>query len=449
MNRLSSYSARFYYRNGIGGRRIDEGIRLGENLLRHPEICLESSYERLRALLRDAVVSVPRYRDLMRRGFDPTSVVDGDTLARLPIVTKTAMQDAPADFESNPLPPGSVRSQTGGSTGTPLSFWHDPGHLARMKIDLHRGYRWCGYRPGDRALFLWGSDYDSRAHRTFLGRLLDDFGHNRLWANAFRLGPKELDTVISHARRWRPEFLFAYATAATLLARHPGANEIAPFRGIQVTAELLTPTARSTIQDGLRGPVFNRYGCREVGNIAHECEARDGLHVFEDSHLVEVVGKDGQHVSNGLPGRVVVTNLTNRATPFVRYDLGDIARLQHGRCSCGRSGSRLYLIEGRLGEVVTSPSGKWIHGEFFTHLFYGVDGVRRFRVIQSSRRRLHIQIESDRPIAQAVFHFLDESIRNAADPEFEITFEQVAVIEPSPSGKYRFVESSVPLEVVH
>jgi phenylacetate-CoA ligase len=99
--------------------------------------------------------------------------------------------------------------------------------------------------------------------------------------------------------------------------------------------------------------------------------------------------------------------------------------------------------------VVTSPSGKWIHGEFFTHLFYGVDGVRRFRVIQSSRRRLHIQIESDRPIAQAVFHFLDESIRNAADPEFEITFEQVAVIEPSPSGKYRFVESSVPLEVVH
>jgi len=439
---FAALTARAYYNTVVGGDRIDREIEAGEMLLSDPSALRLHVDARLRALLDDVGRSVPFYRTL-----DCSSVRHPDDLRQLPVITRRALQESPVDFDAAPRPSGSTPCQTGGSTGTPLSFWHDPVHRARMRVDLYRGYHWCGYQPGDRALFVWGSDYDARAHRTLPGRLLDRFGYNRCWANAFRLDSADMERVIAAAAEWQPDFIIAYTTSALLVARSLGAHKLGRLRGVQVTAELLTPTVRAAIEEILGTPVFNRYGCREVGNIAHECGAHDGLHVFEDSHLVEILDDDGNPVADGVPGRIVMTNFASRATPFIRYDLGDIGRLRRGRCACGRSGARLDLVEGRVGEIVTSPSGKWIHGEFFTHLFYKVDGVQQFRVVQETLHRLRIEIECDGRLDESTMRFLDETIRREGDPAFHVSFEKVVHIPRSPSGKFRFVESQVPLRV--
>lgn len=446
MAALASLTARAYYRAVSRGAEIDAAIELADALERDASRRRRYVEARLRDVLCAAAARVPFYRRLRADGFDPQT---GD-LARLPVVTRAAMQVAPADFTADPLPAGATQNQTGGSSGTPLLFWQDPGQRARMRHDLHRGYRMCGYRPGDRALFVWGSDYDARAHRGVLGRGLDRWGHNRRWINAFDAGPGVMRQAIETIRAWRPDVLIAYATSAWLLARAAAAaspRSSFGLRAAQVTAELLTPTMRAAIADGLGTPVFNRYGCREVGNVAHECEVHDGLHVFEDSHLVEILDDEARPLPEGRPGRIVVTNFGNRATPFLRYDLGDVGRLHTSPCACGRSTPRLELLEGRIGEIVTSPSGRWIHGEFFTHLFYKVAGVRRFRVVQEDVRRLHIQIEGEGPVDEGTLRFLTETIRREGDPDFDVRCEIVAHIPPSPSGKYRFVESRVPLRV--
>lgn len=446
---LPTLTARLYYATVVGGPGIERALDAGESLQRDAVARRAHVCQHLRAIVRDATAAVPFYRRLRAAGFDPDAIRTPEDLPAIPVVTRQMMQDAPDDFSAAPVPPGSRRNSTGGSTGTPLAFWQDPLHQARMRVDLYRGYRWCSHRPGERMLFLWGSDHDSHAHQTGLGRTLDCLGYNRQWVNAFACTPALLEQVMARCTRWPPRLVIAYTTSAWLLAGHMrAAGRRFPFlRAVQVTAELLTPTVREDLLAGFAAPVFNRYGCREVGNIAHECSAHAGLHVFEDSHVVEVVDDAGRQVAAGAPGRILVTNLTNRATPFIRYDLGDVGRLRVGNCACGRSTPQLDVTEGRIGEIVTSPSGRWIHGEFFTHLFYKVDGVRRFRVVQEDARGLRILLESAAPIDERTLDGLRRAILAAGDAAFDVTFEQMAAIPPSPSGKHRFVESRIPFRV--
>ena len=104
--------------------------------------------------------------------------------------------------------------------------------------------------------------------------------------------------------------------------------------------------------------VIDRYSCEELGPIALECAESPGYyHVATTNVIVELVGLDGQTVANGEQGRVLVTGLQAAATPFVRYELGDLAR-GHSTCPCGHRGPVLTDILGRSGEVVVYPDGR-------------------------------------------------------------------------------------------
>ena len=91
---------------------------------------------------------------------------------------------------------------------------------------------------------------------------------------------------------------------------------------VQTTGELLTPNARKAILTAFAAPLFDRYGSAEVGIVAHECDAHDGLHILAENNWVELVDRHGHPVSKGQVGRIVVTNLNNFAQPFIRYDYG-------------------------------------------------------------------------------------------------------------------------------
>jgi phenylacetate-CoA ligase len=103
-------------------------------------------------------------------------------------------------------------------------------------------------------------------------------------------------------------------------------------------------------------------------------------------------------------------------------------------------------VLGRSSDLITSPAGKLLHGEFFTHLFYKLNGIYQFRVIQETHPDLHIQIVPgpgfDR---QAAFTFLEEAIHLHGDPAFRVHFELRNHLPSAASGKYRFTVSYVPV----
>lgn len=210
----------------------------------------------------------------------------------------------------------------------------------------------------------------------------------------------------------------------------------------------MTPGDRQLISKAFHCPIFNRYGCREVGNIAHECDQHNGLHVLAENNFLELLDNDDNPVASGKPGRVVVTNLNNFGMPMIRYDTGDIAVASDHVCPCGRGLPIIESVLGRKTDFITSPSGKMIYGEFFTHLFYKVQEVYQFRVTQETLTDLVVQIVPRSGFAQqTVYKYLEDAIHEYGDPSFRVRFEIAEQLSSSPSGKYRFTISKVPLHL--
>lgn len=402
-----------------------------------------------RALLFHARQTVPYYRRIFKEaGFIPEQFRELSDLQKLPVLTKQDIQDHFPQLRSAAVPDRDCFvNHTGGSTGQPLRFIQTHAYHATGMADIWRNFMMCGYRPGERRVFLWGSDYDARDHKGFKSRVVSDFlMKNFVWVNTFELSEEELERAIRMLKRYRPRLIVAYVSSVTLLAnylRDNGVGDIRPM-AIQTSAEVLTPAQRQLLQDTFGCEVFDRYGCREVGNIAHECSEHNGLHLLAENNLTEFLDTEGKPVDHSQTGLVTVTNLNNFAMPLIRYQLGDLGRPKKGLCSCGRGLPLMDVIDGRSTDMIMGPSGRILHGEFFTHLFYELEGVRQFQVVQKTRRQLEIKIVPKPGFDwEAGTGFLRKIIHEHGDEQFDIVFSKQLNISPAKSGKFRFVYSDV------
>ncbi len=405
---------------------------------------------KLEALIRYAYENVPFYR----RRFDevdlhPRDIQAPDDLIRLPVLTKRDIQNHLHELLAKDVNKRRwTENHTGGSTGHPLTFYQDANYWAWANADLLRNYRMAGYQLGMRWAFLWGSDYDAQAHRGWFGHLKNRIIYNVLWINTFDLSVSTLTWHIEQLIRFQPHILIAYVSSATLLARmirEQDVKEIKP-RAIQTSAEVLTCNDRHFLEETFGCSIFDRYGCREVSNIAHECEKHTGLHILAENNLVEFIKKDGQPARPGEEGHIIVTNLNNYAMPFIRYDIGDVG-IPSNRisCPCGRGLPLMETIKGRTTDIFISPSGKLLHGEFFTHLFYKTQGIYQFQVIQETSADIVIKIVPETQFNKdKTFQFLEKTIHDYGDPNFQIHFELCDQIPTSVSGKFRFTISKLP-----
>jgi len=177
--------------------------------------------------------------------------------------------------------------------------------------------------------------------------------------------------------------------------------------------------------------VFDSYGCREISQIATECEAHNGLHIVFENQYVEQDGQD-----------IIVTNLNNYVMPFIRYKVGDLASaIDYSPCSCGRMSPRIVSLVGRDNDNIELPNGKVINGEFFEFLFFGIPSVIQYQVVfkRSTGRlqiKLHLSESSDTIGTMLKQTMADKFGFNAVDVEYSDSFDK------TPTGKLRFVYSA-------
>ncbi|MGB7532495.1 MAG: phenylacetate--CoA ligase [Halobacteriota archaeon] len=124
-----------------------------------------------------------------------------------------------------------------------------------------------------------------------------------------------------------------------------------------VGAEPHSEQTRQRIEDILDINAFNSYGMSELNGpgVAFECEQKSGMHLWEDSYLLEVVNPDtGEVLAPGEEGELVVTTLNREAMPILRYRTGDLARIVDDgeECSCGRTHVRISRIKGRCDDML-------------------------------------------------------------------------------------------------
>jgi phenylacetate-CoA ligase len=120
-------------------------------------------------------------------------------------------------------------------------------------------------------------------------------------------------------------------------------------------AEKLSSVVRMKIEKGFGVEVFDSYGSSVVlgPGIAGECSAHEGLHVYEDFFIVEVIDPDtGKTLGPGRKGELVITTLMREAFPLIRYRTGDITMIKEGVCPCGRTHVRLEDFYGRTDDTI-------------------------------------------------------------------------------------------------
>lgn len=316
---------------------------------------------------------------------------------------------------------------TGGSTGQPLAFWYDETKHELMRAGMMRSYMLSGWRPGQKILNFWGARQDTITGGVFGGATYDDFIAAEKTLPAHEIDAAKLDDWTRFIQRYRPSLLQGYASILAALARFILEEKRAlpaSLIGVYSTAEVLTDAMRETIERAFGCKVFNQYGSREIPNIA--CECRHGnMHVWTDMVWLE-----------SRAGELLVTSLTNRLMPMIRYANGDCGELVEEECPCGLPFPLMAMGMCRSNDFIVTPDGRRLHPSFFNRLLYGRTEVEQYQFVQEDPQRVVLRLVTDAPLAEAVTAAMWVAI---AAEGLSLEIDYVPNIERTTSGKHRFV----------
>ena len=205
------------------------------------------------------------------------------------------------------------------------------------------------------------------------------------------------------------------------------------LKGVYSTAEVLYDWQRQLMVQAFGCKVFNQYGSREIPNMAVECR-HGNQHVFCDMVYMESVIEDGE-------ARLLVTSLTNRVMPFIRYQIGDSGTLKAGECSCGSPFPMMEMGVCRSNDIIRTPAGKCVYPSYFIHLLDGLSGIRQYQFEQDRADRIKLHIAGAQPLSEDVVRQLQARVGTEVDGRMRLKVIQTDEIPRTISGKHRFVIS--------
>lgn len=382
-------------------RRINGLMQLDERQLR------QFQQQRLRTIVRYAYDNVELYRRKWRQaGVHPDDIQSDEDLKRLPIITKDDLREGfPDDIRSREFRRDDCfMVGTSGSTGTPVRTFVD---LDKAMVDFSLSEpRYMADLPPVTVPRMV-RDWLIRRNIRFMSIFVDnELAYETLYARVFSmmrhtvvdcLQPPSVHIAQLNAKK--PRYLHTYASVLrnVCIAAREGGVQVHRPELIFTTGEVADPHLRALVNETLGPGLLDSYASVEFGFIACECPRHEGLHVFTWKVLVELLDEEGREVPDGQAGRVVVTDLFNRATPLIRYNgLGDYAIRKDLPCSCGRPLPLLARIEGRMVDSVILPNGQTVHPYSLTLALEDVPHLHKFQIRQERSDYIRVLLVKDR-----------------------------------------------------
>lgn len=244
---------------------------------------------------------------------------------------------------------------------------------------------------------------------------------------------------------FEPKILTGYVSSIYFLANFLDENNISVTspQGIITTAEKLFPNVKNKIETVFGCDVYDSYGLNDGGVTAFECSEHEYLHVDTERSIMEVVDENNSQIGEG-KGTILATSLYNFAMPFIRYDTGDIGYIVDDVCSCGRNHKLLKEIIGRQQDILQTPEGKYIYGGFFTHIFWEINGIKEFQIIQKKLDTLIINIIAEENFDEDQLNLIREIIQTKSNA-WNVEFKYVDKINKTAAGKYKYIINELKL----
>lgn len=374
---------------------------------------------RLQSLLRYAYQNVPFYRELFQsKGLAPGDIRSVDDLRLLPAVGRDRLRAAGNRRVSTRIDPSRCHIQhSSGSSGQPWPVWRTPVEdRLRRAVEL-RSMVATGVRRNDRIVTL-GPITDSR---------ITTFGHFGMYTTSIISTLLPLAEQARLLREMQPTVLWVYPSALRALLRQIGTlSSIIRPRMVVTSAEPLDELLRDRLLSDRPVELRNFYGSVEAGRISFDCPAGEGLHINTDCIILQF---DEKEQSTGGGRSVIVTNLNSRASPFIRYILGDYCQLISQRCACESPLPLMKPPMGRVWDIIRLPGGGMMAPWALNSVFRDVENLMQFRLIQKHIDRLHLQMQFSEPPSASQLsqlkHRLQEVVVESMGFEIELvdTFE--------------------------
>jgi phenylacetate-CoA ligase len=377
--------------------------------------------ERLRAMVARVYANVPLYRrKLDEAGVRPAAIHTIDDLVNLPFTTKTDFRDQyPFGMFAVPMDKVVRVHASSGTTGKPTVVGY-----TRKDIDL-----WA--RTAARTLACGGGTKKdvvqvAYGYGLFTGGLGMHYGGEKLGATVIPMSGGNTKRQIMLMQDFGTTLLCctpSYALEIAEVAVEMGVDlRKLPLRSGFFGAEPWSVNMRLAIEERLGVEAFDIYGLSEVigPGVSSECQAHQGLHVFEDHFYAEIIDPaTGRRLPDGQKGELVFTCLTKEALPLIRYRTRDITSLTHEPCACGRTLARMQRVSGRTDDMLIIRGVNVFPSQIESVLLQIEEAEPHYMIIvdrKDTMDELEIQVE----VSEKVF---SDEIRRLEDLRKRIAFE--------------------------
>jgi phenylacetate-CoA ligase len=403
---------------------------------------------KLRSLIAYCGERIPYYRNLFREyGLTAASFETPDDLARLPILTKTVLRERMNEISARSDFRRVYYHQSSGSTGEPKILYADTEAESYRMAALFRSRRWWGWGIGAPVLEIWGT---YRLQPSLKRNLRMRWIENRVRMSVMHLTDASVAEAWKGFQKHRGAYLRGYVSSIYGIAKRfeeegRTTSELG-IRAVCTTSERLYDHQRRFLESAFQCPVIDEYGASEVGIIAFQCPS-GGMHLMEENFIAEY--EDPVNPGPDDAKRLILTELNNRATPLLRYEIGDFVRPDPSPCACGSGLSKIQIDIGRDSEIIRLPDGSRMSPILFCHMgqysFYEIGKkIRQFRVVQKTLDGFEVDVVCRPEDRDEVESYLRRAFEEDFDGLVRLTIRFSDSIPTDASGKQKMFVSEIP-----
>ena len=310
--------------------------------------------ERLKTTVEHCMHSAFYKQRFKEAGLEPGDIRSLDDIRKIPFTTKQDLRDTyPFGMASVPLSQCVRLHSSSGTTGNPTVILHTQKDLNEWANAVARCLWMVGCRPDDvfqntsgYGMFTGGLGFQYGAERLGMLTVPAAAGNTRRQLKFFT----DFGTTVVHA-------IPSYATRIYEVMQQEGIDprRDTRLRTLVIGAEPHSEEQRRRIQDMLGVKAYNSFGMSEMcgPGVAFECKEQNGMHIWEDYYIVEIVDpKTLEPVPDGEIGELVLTTINREAMPLLRYRTRDLTRIIPGECPCGRHHKRIDRMKGRSDDMI-------------------------------------------------------------------------------------------------
>lgn len=421
--------------------------------------------QKFRDLLAYAKKQVPYYSDLLKRNNlfvdDFKEIKD---LEKFPVLTKEKLRENREKFISHDFKKKHKSNKwylfsTSGTTGMPLSFYHDSKSLLTSAAHRSRRSRWMGHGRLERMVGLWAFPFSSiHSHDKYYYHS-NDFDETCYW----RKGDKDYQSALAsysgaslslstlpfdkqgRVEQWsllksfKPSRVYGSPSLLYLLAKiakDKGDRDMR-FRTFYAWFEPVLSNQRKIIEEVFGCRIYSYYSMEESSIQAFGCEMQQ-YHPEWETCIMEIVDGQGKQLLNGRQGELIGTNLYNYAMPLIRYQTGDAGVFSSYRCPCGRGGRNFEFI-GRSNDVLRCAD-KTVFSATLSFMLQGLEGIDecQFQQIDENHIRAYV-VKTAKAIASETENALVHKLRTKISKDLQVDVVFVKELQKGHTGKSKFI----------